>query len=377
MPASRRTFLKNSGLTLAAGTALLHAPFAFSAGEAEHKYTHDLLTGFRQDPNAANYMVRRASFDTGKREDMPVSFEPHSFLQHPQDPARVWVIENFGGNAIEIDFKAKKISREIIAPLAEQKFMGHAFFTPDAKNLCITSMDIKTGEGGLALYETGNYTQTDFHKATPGNLHQCMLLPDNTVYITSLGRREGNNRTIAAPLERSSLVQIGLDGKPVGKKFLESDEQSIGHFTVMADGTIIAVTRTIAGAKAKAGTAYISDKGKSEFKEINWPPELRAKFTGSMLGVAVDEKRRIAAISSPYSSLLMLLDTRDWSTIGTIEKCAKGVEFSPESGEFLCSGNDIFRAGAEKTASGAFPVTTLDDTAGVHSQHNLIVPKLI
>lgn len=378
MSISRRDFIKTSGLALMAGAVLPRAGFA--AVPAPRNFSHDVIAGWRDDAKSqgpgGGFVMRRASFNTNTVSDVPLPFEPHSFLLHPKDPARVWVVENFGGNACEIDCRENRIIRTLTVPEDKQLFMGHAFFTPDAARLCVTCMDAETGAGGLAIFDETNLSALGFHRATPGNLHQSMLLPDNTVYITSLGRREGKEKRAAEQLERSSLVRIDLDGKIVDKMTLESDEQSIGHFTVMKDATVIAVTRTVGGSSVAAGTTYISDKGKSPFREIDWPQDLRAQFKGSMLGVAVDEENRIAAVSIPPASLMMFLDTRDWSTLGHIRRTAKGVEFHAESGEFFCSGDDIFRVGDRKDADGEYALSAISDTRGFHNQHNLIVPRL-
>lgn len=378
MSISRRDFIKTSGLALMAGAVLPRAGFA--AVPAPRNYSHDVVAGWRDDANAqrpgGGFVMRRASFNTNTVTDVPLPFEPHSFLLHPKNPARVWVVENFGGNACEIDCNENRIIRTLTVPEDKQLFMGHAFFTPDATRLCVTSMDAGTGAGGLAIFDESNLSAQGFHPATPGNLHQCMLLPDNTVYITSLGRREGKEKRQAEQLERSSLVRIDLDGKLLDKKTLESDDQSIGHFTVMNDGTVIAVTRTVGGSNVASGTTYISDKGTAAFREIDWPQELRAQFKGSMLGVAVDEKNHIAAVSNPPASLMMFLDTRDWSTLGHIKRTAKGVEYHAGSGEFFCSGDDIFRVSDAKGADGDYALSVVSDTKGFHNQHNLIVPRL-
>jgi hypothetical protein len=201
------------------------------------------------------------------------------------------------------------------------------------------------------------------------------LQPDNTVYITSLGRKEGEKRVDVAAVERSSLVQVGLDGKFIGKKFLESDVQSIGHFAVMPDGTVIAVTRTVGGKDAVPGTAYVSARGTEPFREIDWPEDLRGRFKGSMLGVAFDQQNNVAVISNPQSALMMFLDTRDWSVTGHVEKNAKGIEFLPGTGEFYCSGADEFRIKSLPGADRNYPVTTVADSGGFHNQHNLLVAK--
>jgi len=132
----------------------------------------------------------------------------------------------------------------------------------------------------------------------------------------------------------------------------------------------------VGGKEAVARTTYISDKGTAPFKEIEWPAELKSRFKGSMLGIGIDEKNHVAAISNPPSSLMMFLDTRDWSVIGHIEKNARGVEYLPSSGEFICSGTDQFRVASLPGADKNYPVAAIAGSEGFHNQHNLLVPKL-
>src|SRR5688572_10491062 len=112
---SRREFLKNSSLGVLSGLAFLQSPFAFAESLS---FTHDLVAGVRKK-DSNGFVIRRTDFATGKMQDLDISFEPHAFVQHPQLPERVWVIENFGGNAAEIDYRAGKIVQEIKLPAGE------------------------------------------------------------------------------------------------------------------------------------------------------------------------------------------------------------------------------------------------------------------
>ena len=125
---SRRQFLQT--LPVLAGMAAVGFPFstpAFAAPAGARR----LVVG------TGHWAACVVDLSTGKSIQAPLPFLPHSFVQNPAKPDRIWAIERWdfkkpadvpgAFSAAEIDIGAGELVKQF-APAKGSAFFGHGFF---------------------------------------------------------------------------------------------------------------------------------------------------------------------------------------------------------------------------------------------------------
>ena len=328
MNLSRRQFLELVAGTIASA-AMPYVPAFADIGK------RTLITGI--EPSLACIV----NLDNMKGDCFKIGFPAHSFVPIQHEPNRVWGIEKWGTHAAEIDIHSGKVLRRIESPQGTQ-FYGHGVFWPKKNLLLISRVDIAKSEGQLAAYDYATLKQVDAFIATPGALHECHLISEDTAMVTNGGLGTGvNYQPRQGPhVERSGLVQIDLStNKIVAKKPIDDDKQSIGHFLPLKNGAIIGLSVERPGTDATHGYVYYAPPN-GQFRKLPFENALDSRVKGQMLSVAADEKTGIAAITNPASKTVIFVDTRQEKIAGWIEQEGQGMVYEPSLG-FLSSNNQL------------------------------------
>ena len=361
----RRQFLRMLGVaTVAAATN----PFAASANGPKRYLITD-------SPNAV------CSIDISSMEATftPLDFTPHSYIHNSADPTRVWAIEKWAAHAVEIDIREAKITRQLQNPKGAV-FYGHGLFWKEKNLLLVTCVDLKTGQGHLAGYDYTTLQQVAEFSATPGGLHDCHFISDDTILIASSGIKSTSEypSQTGPRLEPSALVELNLStGKALSKKTITDDDQLIAHFNRLTDGTIIALSTPYPSSRVRAehGNVYFA-RSNSELQ--NMPLDLlnlpRTPFKGEMLSITTDEKHNIAAVTNPGSSTVLFLDTKQAKIVHRFPLDGNGMALDHELG-FLSSGTTLTQIDLDAQTTRTLTLKNKSNSSGIFraSAHSLII----
>lgn len=349
---SRRVFLQRT-LFCAAALAL-PSPFATLAAA-----TPPMPGQKRVLVVGAQEMACLLDLDRHVLSTIPIGFKPHSFVQHPARPERVFAISKWSEHAVELDVKRQQVVRQIRAP-EPMHFYGHAMFSAQGDRLFISGVDSKTGLGHLLGYRSDGDKPELRYQVTPGKLHECQMLADNTAWVASMGYREGATPDQMVWVEPSALIRVNMaNGQILERKAIGDRSQGLSHMHIAGDGTLITNSIPQLAGQAAAplypgsnplqqmvqtktnqqGAVYISRGGSEGLKRVDWPPQLAGALDGEMLSLAIDEARHLAAISNPDSGHVLFVDLKTATYRGHIADLAspQALAFVPEQNKFICN----------------------------------------
>lgn len=224
--------------------------------------------------------------DTRQVTQVPVAFKPHGYAQNPRQPAHIWAFEKWGRGAAEVDFATASVAQTFASP-EDTQFFGHGLFSRDGKICFAVREDLTTGLGHCIGFDTTTYQEVMDIQATPGGLHECHLLDDDTFLVASNGApvifKDGVMQSTPM-VEHSSLVHVDpWAGKVRDKKFIADDDQIIGHFALSWAGAIIALSSQRRSAAVPHGAIYFGHLNKPALRRVVLPEALEAKLQGEML----------------------------------------------------------------------------------------------
>lgn len=331
MAVTRRAFL--AGCTALLAMPLCGIPRLSAAAKVGRK----LIAGSEKS-------VCAIDLDTRQVAQVSVTFKPHGYAQNPRQPAHIWAFEKWGRGAAEIDFASGAVAQTFISP-EDTQFFGHGLFSRDGKICFAVREDLTTGLGHCIGFDTTTYQEVMDIQATPGGLHECHLLDDDTFLVASNGAPVIFKNGVMQPtpmVERSSLVHVDPGaGKVLDKKFIADDDQIIGHFVLSRAGAIIALSSQRRSAAVPHGAIYFGHLNQPALRRVVLPEALEAKLQGEMLSIAVDEARNLALVTNPGGSRVLFIDSQSGAYLGALENKINGVVFDEALAGFIGSGKEL------------------------------------
>jgi hypothetical protein len=337
---SRRSFLKNTGII--AGLISSVPSFAFIK-DSVHREDEILYAGALINQTQ---LVCKIDLVQRKLQAVPVHFNAHSFCPYPgKEKNVVLTTEKWGPSAAIIDFSA-----EHVIPLTSDPgtlFFGHGVFLPSGKAVFLTQVDYATGKGHLIGLDPDTGKKIADYVATPGGLHECHMISDHSLIVTSSGIRAtdlSQSPIEGTRVEKSSLVRFDLNsGKVLDKMFIDSNDQMLNHFVIGKNGSLTAITSPYSPHKLNAhipGEMYVGHLDKSSLIKVDLPSLNKESFSGEFLSAAIDASGKISAATHPASSTLFLIDTEQAAIKKTlhVEKGTVGVAYDTVTSSFITTG---------------------------------------
>lgn len=328
---TRRHFL--AGCIALLGLPLFSAPRWAFAADARRQ----LIAGVGKSVCAVDLQSRQVA-------QVGVDFKPHGYAQNPGAPAQIWAFEKWGRGAAVIDFADGAVTKAFTSPENTQYF-GHGLFSRDGKTCFAVREDLTTGLGHCIGFDPVTYQERFDIQATPGGLHECHLLEDDSFLVASNGApvffKDGI--LLDTPMvERSSLVHVDpVAGKVIDKKFIADDDQIIGHFAMSRTGAIIALSSQRRSAQVRHGAIYFGHVAQPTLRRVELPEPLAAKLVGEMLSIAIDETRNLALVTNPGGSSVLFIDSRNGTFLGALDNKIYGVVFDAALEGFIGSGQGL------------------------------------
>lgn len=332
MPYSRRQFLAHSALGI--GLGAVSGLWQHSLHAAPLQTNHRYLVG-------TDDAVCLINLDTKNITHLQVGFKPHSFTRNPHHPSQMMTIEKWGSRGAIIQFEDGKDDGKLIQRIncpENYLYFGHVVFSPFDQRYLATRVDMTTGKGYLIGFDAQTFKQVSEHNVSPGALHDCHFLPDNTLLVASEGARYIGHVDIEthSRAARSSLVQYDLyHDKVIKNIYADKEEQTLSHFQILDNGAIIALSTT-ANPMAHGNAFFCAPRG-DVLKKISWSIDTDKKARGEVLSIAVDTKDGIAMLTNPDAKLAILINSATGEHIKTIDSVdARSIAYDPARGSFIC-----------------------------------------
>ncbi len=329
MEHSRRDFLKYVMALSATGVAI--DPLRVVAATASSQ--EFLVVGSLSKAVCANLTKQTA-------KHIEIGFLAHSLLRHPKYPMRYLAMEKWGPHAAVVDFDTEEVKQ--LSSGGKNHFYGHGRYVAEKKAFYVSRVSLDTGKGYMVAYDHETFEPGEAILTTPGGLHECHRMADNTFAVTSSGMKADDygdprkgNRVAKSAL---TFVDIIGSGKVTRELTIDDKEQIIGHFEVTKHGKIIALTSPVrqfkgndmrTASKDNSGYIYISKDGKEPLKLLDWGYQLNRQIKGEILSIALNDDHTRAAVTNPLAGNVMLLDIVNDKVIRSIDAPFRGIVWDP------------------------------------------------
>lgn len=308
-----------------------------------------------------------------KHARITLPFKPHSFVQDPRYPGRVWSFEKWGPHAAVVDV----VEQEIIALLKAKEnrwFFGHGVHIPNTRTLLASEVSTTTYGGHLVGYDMDTFQIVTRPEVCRGQVHDVKMLPSGDVVFASggvvggpsMGDAEASRRVMPA-----AVVQFDVQREAVIQR-METDEpeQVINHLALLSENRVLALASNFYMAQRKAlrdkaqadgaavgtlpgtddcGHVFVATIGEKALARVPLPDEVVADMRGEVLSSAHSAKDGYIVVTNPLGVRMLVLREQDLGLIDTIRLPVGSVVLDAKRKRFV--------AGAEQ---GLF---ALDDNA--------------
>lgn len=283
----------------------------------------------------------------GRATTLESGFRGHGVTVDPANPRRAVMMGRRPGEyGIVVDLHRGAIVHRFES-VSQRRFAGHGVFTGDGTRLVTTEADVQTGQGTIGIRDGTTFElvgEIPTHGIGP---HELALMPDGETVVVGNGgiltRPETGADKLNLDTMRSTLTYVDLStGAMISEHLVPEAKASIRHLAVAEDGTVVAVMqvqrevlqdsepRPLIAVHAPGGTLEVLEDGL----------ELSTAMRDYAGGVAVDDRTRLAAVTSPRGSVVAFWNIDSGRLVGQVAfDDVSGVTVSPTRRHFVVSGS--------------------------------------
>ncbi|MEM6989937.1 MAG: DUF1513 domain-containing protein [Myxococcota bacterium] len=274
-------------------------------------------------------------------------FRGHGVAPNPADPNRAVMFSRRPGQyGIVVDLSRGEVLHRFDTS-AQRRFAGHGCFTPDAALLLTAEADAQTAEGtiGVRDAETGQLLrEIPTHGVGP---HELAMMPDGQTVVVANGgiltRPETGADKLNLDTMDSTLAYVDVEtGSLVAQARVPEPKASLRHLGIAEDGTVAVAMQIQREA--------LEDGEPRSLIAVHKPGEaLEVLLDGIELGlamkdyagaIAVDDRSRLAAVTSPRGSLVAFWHLDSGRLKGQVAfDDVSGVAVSKQQPHFVLSGS--------------------------------------
>jgi len=334
--ANRRTFLKllSSGVIGSSlGSALLLTQ-GCSHKQLLNPDADIILAGgsFDEDGSTQNALILLIPKQKEKKLIL-TEFLPHGIIIDPTNKYRILCFEKNGKRACEIDLFTRSVSQQRTSSEG-QLFSGHGVFSLDGQQLYTIETNSNNQQGSIAVRDAKTFELIKRLPTLGLNPHYCQLLKDNTLVVSHTGQD-------ASALHRPSLVYINMDTEKLVKRLkLDDDTLNCGHFAITKENNLVVASAPVdvqSNPKTINGGISIQLSGQT-ITTIKEPVAVTERMTGEALGISINEKHQVVAVTHPEANLLSFWSLKDKKIIKAIGiENPRGIEQSLDKKNFIVS----------------------------------------
>lgn len=328
---------------MAGGSAIAMSPFGCDEGGSTVEVERWISA---QGDDEDSYGIAIATAD-GRAMTIESGFRGHGLAVDPVDPRRVVMVGRRPGTfAIVVDLARGSIVQRI-ETVPQRIFSGHGCFTADGSRFITTEADVETAEGTLGIRDAVTFEligELPTHGIGP---HELAMMPDGATVVVGNGGIVTTPATGSDKLNldtmRSTLTYVDLaSGAMNSEHVVPEAKASIRHLAVAEDGTVVTVMQVqrdvLEDSDPRPLIAVLRPGGPLEVLEDG--VEIGTAMHDYAGGVAVDDRTRLAAVTSPRGSLVAFWNIDTGRLEGQVAfDDVSGVTVSPTQRHFIVSGS--------------------------------------
>jgi hypothetical protein len=207
--------------------------------------------------------------------------------------------------------------RQMLLPLPDHSFDGHAVFSPDGTRLFTTQSAERSQDGRIAVYDLANgAVAADFpsHGIEP---HELIWAAPETLAIGNGGIVDRH----APDAIESSLVLLDARDGSVRQRWVLDDEWetlSIRHLALLPHGRFAFAMQDQDAATDRRPLVGIADPA-GELTFLDIPAGIHRRLDGYIGSVAVDRSGAVIAASAPRGGVALFWAADDHRYLGAVE----------------------------------------------------------
>jgi hypothetical protein len=241
-------------------------------------------------------------------------FIPHEIIIHPEDKYTVYCFERDGVNACTINLRSLSVVQKFQC-INDHQFSGHAVFSKDSKFIYTIESEQNSQQGKVNIRDAATFESLGLLPTLGLSPHDCQLLEQDILVVSNTGQSESK-------FHQPSLVYIDIKTEKLqSRQKLDDDKLDAGHFYVAKDGTLVVASAPVKTATLTTGDTLggVSIKVKDDaLITMTEPAAVIQRMQGEALGISINNKRDIAAVTHPEANLLTFWSIRDRQIIKAI-----------------------------------------------------------
>ena len=247
-------------------------------------------------------------------------FIPHEIIIHPEDKYTVYCFERDGLNACTINLRTLSVVQKFQCT-DDHQFSGHAVFSKDNKFIYTIETEQQSQQGKINIRDAATFESVRLLPTLGLSPHDCQLLEQDIMVVSNTGQSESK-------FHQPSLVYIDMKTeKLLSRLKLDDDTLNAGHFYVTKDDTLVVASAPVKTAAKTTGEEIITGNtlGGVSIKvadepviTMTEPAAVVQRMQGEALGISINNKKGIAAVTHPEANLLTFWSVSDRQIIKAI-----------------------------------------------------------
>lgn len=247
-------------------------------------------------------------------------FIPHEIIIHPEDKYTIYCFEKDGHHACSINLKTLIVAERFQSE-SGHLFSGHAVFSRDNKFIYTIESEQQSQQGKISIRDAATFEAIKQLPTLGLSPHDCQLLEQDVMVVSNTGQSESK-------FHQPSLVYIDMKTeKLVSRLKLDDDKLNAGHFAVAKNDTLVIASAPIRETETITDENNSADNtlGGISIKTADAPvvtmtePEMVVqRMLGEALGISIDSKNGVAAITHPDANLLTFWSLKNMQVIKAI-----------------------------------------------------------
>jgi hypothetical protein len=286
-----------------------------------------------------------------------LDFHMHGFAPHPHAPERAVLFEKKGPGACEVDLRAGKMLRKLVAA-PDCTFYGHGRYGADGAHLYVTESR-SDGTGVITVRDGKSFALLGQFPSYGAEPHDCQLVDDSRVLAITNG---GGVLDDAASPPSVTFVDVRTT-KLVERVLIDEPRINAGHLVVTPKKQLVIVSAPRKGLP-QSDLAGVSIRSGKTLLHMREPQVIKSRMIGETLSLAVHAPSSTAIATTPDANLLTFWSLEQRRMVRSMDlEHPRGVTVTRDQRYFVVScgvapkllylSTKTFEADATRTVEGA------------------------
>lgn len=286
-----------------------------------------------------------AVFDVNsmKHTRIPLPFKPHSFVQDPKHPSRVWSFEKWGAHAAVVDVVDLKVIRHLKAKDARW-FFGHGVHLSGTRTVLASEVSTQTYGGHLVGYDMDSFQIVATPEVCKGQVHDVKVTQAGDIVFASggvIGGPSMGNAEKARRVAPAAVVRFDAAKEAVIDR-METDEQEqvVNHLALLSGNRVLAMASNFYMDQRKqirdkaladnvpvgklpgvddCGHVFVGTLGDKTLNRVALPEDVISQMRGEVLSAARSAEDGYVLVTNPLGVRTLILREEDLALLGTVD----------------------------------------------------------